>query len=77
MKEFDIENGVLIKYKGDGGNVVIPEGVTEIGYCAFFNSIELKSVTIPNSVIVIGTYAFLNCSQLTSVTIPNSVKAIW
>ena len=28
--DFVIENGVLKKYKGPGGNVVIPEGVTSI-----------------------------------------------
>ena len=30
-----IEDGTLIKYRGSGGNVVIPEGVTEIGKDAF------------------------------------------
>ena len=30
--DFEIdENGVLTKYHGDGGDVVIPEGITEIG----------------------------------------------
>ena len=31
MQDFVIENGVLEKYKGPGGDVAIPEGVTEIG----------------------------------------------
>jgi hypothetical protein len=25
---FEIENGVLVKYKGNGGDVTIPDGVT-------------------------------------------------
>ena len=33
--DFIIENGVLRKYVGPGGDVVIPEGVTEIGIKAF------------------------------------------
>lgn len=31
-QDFVIENGVLKKYTGPGGEVVIPEGVTEIGW---------------------------------------------
>ncbi len=35
MQDFVIKEGVLDKYKGPGGDVVIPEGVTEIGNRAF------------------------------------------
>ena len=35
--DFVIENGVLKEYKGSGGNVVVPEGVTSIGDEAFKN----------------------------------------
>lgn len=34
-QDFVIENGVLTKYNGPGGEVTIPEGVTEIGLQAF------------------------------------------
>ena len=34
-EEFVIENGVLKKYTGKGGDIVIPEGVTGISYGAF------------------------------------------
>ena len=34
-QDFVIENGVLTKYNGPGGDVTIPEGVTEIGSSAF------------------------------------------
>lgn len=35
--DFVIQNGVLTEYYGDGGNVVIPNGVTSIGSKAFYN----------------------------------------
>ena len=56
--------------------VVIKDGVTSIGDCAFYGCSSLTSVTIPNSVTSIGVDAFLDCSSLTSVTIPNSVTSI-
>ena len=34
-QDFVIENGILKKYNGPGGDVTIPEGVTEIGSSAF------------------------------------------
>ena len=35
--DFVIENGVLKKYVGPGGDVVVPKGVTVIGEEAFSN----------------------------------------
>ena len=42
-QDFVIENGVLIKYNGPGGDVTIPEGVKEIGWSAFK---DCKKLTI-------------------------------
>ena len=56
--------------------VVIGDGVTSIGKCAFEMCTSLTSVTIPNSVTSIGTFAFNACNSLTSVEIPNSVTSI-
>ena len=60
--DFVIENGVLKKYKGPGGDVVIPDGVTSIGDWAFYTCSSLTSVTIPESVTSIGNRAFEGCS---------------
>ena len=57
-------------------NVIIPDGVTTIGYYAFSSCSSLTSVTIPDSVTSIGYSAFSGCSSLTSVTIPDSVTSI-
>ena len=56
--------------------VVIGNGVKNIGNYAFKGCSNLTSVTIPNSVKSIGEYAFWGCSGLTSITIPNSVTKI-
>lgn len=75
-KEFEIEDGVLIKYCGPGGQVVIPEGVTGIGNSAFRDCAALTGVTLPNSVTHIEDHAFTGCAALASVTIPGSVETI-
>ena len=74
-KDFEIEDSVLKKYNGPGGNVTIPKDVTEIGGSAFYNC-YLTNVIIPESVIRIGDYAFRYCGTLSSVTIPESVTRI-
>ncbi|MCI8914640.1 hypothetical protein [Pseudoflavonifractor sp. 60] len=47
-QDFVIENGVLKKYKGRGGDVTIPEGVTEIGDWTFKGCKSLTSVVNAN-----------------------------
>ncbi len=77
LSDFEIEDGVLKKYVGNGGDVVIPSVVTSIGDYAFAGCYSLTSITIPDSVTKIGDYAFFNnCHSLTSITIPDSVTSI-
>ena len=71
-----IENGVLTKYVGKGGEVVIPDGVTTIGDLAFLNNRTLTSVCIPEGVTKIGSNAFLDCKKLREVVLPDSVKLV-
>lgn len=63
-KDFVIEKGVLKKYTGPGGDVVIPDGVTRIGKEAFKECENLTGIVIPDSVTSIGREAFYYCSNL-------------
>ena len=66
---FEIDQGVLKKYKGKESVVIIPNSVTSIGYHAFYNCKGPTSVTIPNSVTTIRSSAFSGCTGLTSIIV--------
>ena len=74
--DFIIENGVLKKYVGPGGDVVIPEGVTEIGKEVFNKNKAISSITLPKSLRIVGSQAFASCDALMSVSVPSAVKEI-
>jgi hypothetical protein len=48
--DFEIINGVLVEYRGNGGAVTIPEGVTAIADEAFEDCDNLTSITISSGV---------------------------
>ena len=57
LSDYVIENGVLTKYQGGGGDIVIPKEITKVGDYAFSNCVELTSVILPESVLSIGKSA--------------------
>ena len=74
--DFQITNGVLTKYTGPGGDVVVPDGVTSIGDSAFSRCKTLTSIVLPEGVTSIGDGAFWGCSNLTSIVLPEGVTSI-
>ena len=62
------------KFKGE--DIIVPYGYKTIGYEAFGNRHDIKSVTIRNSMNVIGKKAFSGCINLQSVIIPTGVTSI-
>lgn len=56
--------------------LIIPEGVTNIGDYTFCGCSSLTSITLPKGVTSIGKGAFNGCSSLTSIILPKSVTSI-
>ena len=54
-------------------DLVIPNGVTEIGFQAFAYCTSITSVTISEGVTSLGQGAFLGCSNLSSIKLPTSL----
>ena len=65
-----------VPWKKSFSKVVISDGVTSIGSCAFEGCESLSSVSIPASVKSIGERAFQFCMSLSSIVIPEGVETI-
>ena len=75
-EDYRIVEKIILEYKGDETDIVIPFGVEEIGMMAFSYSEQLLSVQIPQTVKKIGHSAFAYCENLEKVTIPDEVEDI-
>ena len=74
--DFIIENGVLKKYVGPGGDVTVPEGVTAIKDNVFEGNLNLTGIVLSDSVTKIGTGAFYGCANLKNVELPGKLRTI-
>ena len=76
MTDFEMQGSVLRKYHGAGGDVVIPDTVTEIYVCAFVGRNDITSITFPPSLWKIGERAFQYCRGLKALDFPPSLRVI-
>lgn len=74
--DFTISGGTLTSYRGPGGIVNIPQGVTTIGKRAFENEHQVVLLNFPDSLTVIGDYAFQYCGSLVKLEFPSSLTTI-
>lgn len=66
---------ILTGYKGTG-EMIIPDGVTEIGRSAFEDRTDITKVVIPSSVKIIRNKAFRSCENLTEVEFSDGLETI-
>ena len=82
--DLEIEGSKVVGHRGDRDeitNVVIPNGIDEIGEGAFTYNCDgahafcsaLTSITLPHSLVHVGARAFQDCTALTSLTLPPSL----
>lgn len=75
-EDFLILGEILVAYRGDDTEVIIPDGVTVIGRSAFEGNPFITTVSIPPSVKEIRTAAFYKCTSLQVVTTADSIVEI-
>lgn len=76
MPSFNVNTTPWYSYSGAIKAVVIGEGITSVGRCAFHSCRALRSVSLPESLETIAEYAFYNCSGVSELVIPKSVNRI-
>ena len=71
---FKVQDGVLIKYLADFGNVAwlpeeikVPDKVTTIAENAFWDAYTVKKVHLPVGIVAINKNAFANCNKLKQI----------
>ena len=68
IKDFEIENGVLIRYVGENATVVIPDGIIELaGFC--FEDSNVEEVIISKTVKSISGSAFNKTPDLQKIVV--------
>jgi len=76
QNDYQIEDGVLIRYTGRKEEIQIPVGIHTIGEGAFKGCVSLKKVVLPHGLNRILGDAFKGCRKLEEVVIPDGVSYI-
>ena len=76
MKSYRNDDSPAVQKKDNVKKVVIEDGLTSIGFTAFYACSSLTSITIPGSVTSMERSAFEFCTGLKSVTISDGVTSI-
>ena len=56
--------------------VTVPDSVTKIGHCSFYECTKMISAAIGKNVTVIGYSAFKGCHKLKEITLPDCLRSI-
>ena len=74
--DYLIVASILLAYRGDAEEVIIPEGVTAIGRNVFWERDGIKTVVLPNTMAEIPELCFAAMDSLMKMVIPNGVHLI-
>ncbi|MDR2917724.1 MAG: leucine-rich repeat protein [Tannerella sp.] len=78
MKNYNYAIGIpWYPYRNMIKEVIIGEGITTIGFYAFYDCYKITTATLPEGITYIGSYAFYGCTSLTDIEIPSNVGVIY
>lgn len=73
LKNFIISGKTLVKYKGNGTKVKVPDGITEIAALAF-DDCSAEEIYLTGDVKVLKSKAIFNCKYLKNIRIPEGLS---
>ncbi len=71
-----IEDGVLVAYNGEGGEVIVPEGVTALGDNVFSGNHLITKLVLPEGLTTIGYASIYFLKNLTEIVLPTTLETI-
>ena len=74
--DFEYDGTVITRYCGEGGDLVIPAGVTDLFFEVFSANSQLTGVQIPGSMSAVTAFVFEGCKNLHRVTLAEGVREI-
>ncbi|MDD4292204.1 MAG: S8 family serine peptidase, partial [Clostridia bacterium] len=72
-EDFVIEDGVLMAYNGEGGDVVVPDGVISTAQYVFSKSTTITSITFPEGFTTLGSNSVSFLPNLTKLVFPSTL----
>lgn len=64
------------EYKYNIKEVIVEEGIVELGTMIFRNYSSIEKIHLPDSLTTIGQYAFAGCVSLDELTLPKNIKTL-
>ena len=74
--DFIISGGFITGYVGDGGDVVIPEGIVGIEEGAFRKNDNITNLVISENCVSLESFAFSQCSELKTVVFEGDMEKV-
>jgi len=69
-------NTELVSYPTATDSIILPIGLTSIGYGAFMRCKNLVNITLPAGITIIGNEAFRECNNLVNISLPEELTSI-
>ncbi len=76
MYDFDSSDLPWSDIQGDILEIVVENGVTTIGSCAFVDCANVTRVSLPDTLTTIENSVFIGCASLVEITIPDNVTTV-
>ncbi len=69
-------DGVFVPMANTLVSVTLPQGMTNVGSCAFIGCTKLTTINLPDTILIVGTNAFNGCTSVVDLYLPDSITTM-